>query len=76
MPVPPQLDGGTSEFTASVTAVSSLSFLAEYCLLEMSPPRPGYRIISGYPISGECISLSLCSSWLLLNLVFYYIYLL
>ncbi|XP_063870578.1 uncharacterized protein LOC135105872 [Scylla paramamosain] len=46
-----KLDGESSEFTVAVTAISSLSFLAEFCELELSPPRPGYRVVLGYPIS-------------------------
>lgn len=48
-----QLDGGSSEYTVAVTAISSLSFLSEFCLLELSPPRPGYRVLVGYPITGS-----------------------
>lgn len=54
-----KLDGGPSEFTVAVTAISSLSFLSEFCLLELSPPRPGYRVLVGYPITGISISISL-----------------
>ena len=55
VPVFTQLDGGSSEFTVAVTAISSLSFLAEFCELELSPPRPGYRVVLGYPIAGKCL---------------------
>ncbi|XP_066942227.1 LOW QUALITY PROTEIN: uncharacterized protein [Macrobrachium rosenbergii] len=48
-----EVNGGTAEFSASVSALSSLGLLAEFTELNLRPPRPGYKVIRGRPLIGE-----------------------
>ncbi|KAK7079818.1 hypothetical protein SK128_002467, partial [Halocaridina rubra] len=45
-----QVHSETTEYSASVSALSTLGFLAEFCELMLQPPRPSYRIIRGRPL--------------------------
>ncbi|XP_071539179.1 uncharacterized protein [Panulirus ornatus] len=44
-------DGGTDDYSIAVSATSTLSFLAEFCELDLLPPRPSYRVVVGRPLT-------------------------
>ncbi|XP_068223894.1 LOW QUALITY PROTEIN: uncharacterized protein [Palaemon carinicauda] len=48
-----EVNGESGEFSASVSALSSLGLLAEFCEVNLLPPRPGYKLIRGRPLIGE-----------------------
>ena len=52
----PQADG--TEYNVAVSTSTTLSLLTEFAELDLIPPRPGYVVVRGQPISSEsCTSL-------------------
>lgn len=47
-----QADAG-GVYSISVSASSTLSLLTEFTELDLSPPRPGYVVVRGHPLSSE-----------------------
>lgn len=44
---------GNAEYSVSVSASSTLGLLTEFAELDLLPPRPGYVVVRGSPLSGE-----------------------
>ncbi|XP_064083933.1 LOW QUALITY PROTEIN: uncharacterized protein LOC135199706 [Macrobrachium nipponense] len=49
-----EVNGAAAEFSASISALSSLGLLTEFTDLDLRPSRPGYnKVIRGRPLIGE-----------------------
>ena len=43
---------GDQIYDLSVTGKSTLDFIADFTTMDMSPPRPNYKLIDGRPLVG------------------------